>query len=249
MKEMLLSLDLEWPLIIPAIMIVGYLIYAWWENATRTAEADRESRLPIYNDTMLWLWGLAAACMFGWLISGRTLVELGLTATEPGWRSWAAWGAVGLGSAYMAYSIIAPAVSTRLRQQIRTQLNALDIDFMRPRTTAEHRRFKLLSVTAGITEEIIFRGFLISVLALYMPLVAAALTAIVLFGCGHFYQGVAGVIRTALIGGFLTVVYLTGGSLWPAIILHILMDLAAGAQFQIINAFDEKDSVADGAEV
>ncbi len=246
MNEMLLSLEPEWPLIVPAIMILGYLMYAWWENATRTPEADEASRLPIYNRTMLWLWGLTAACVAGWLVSGRTLAELGLTATEPGWRGWIAWGLVGVGSAYLAYSVIAPALSARLRQQIRSQYSVLDIDFMRPRTNAEHRRFKLLSVTPGITEEIIFRAFLIAMFALYMPVAAAAVMAVVLFGCGHFYQGFAGVVRTSMIGGLLTTVYLTGGSLWPAIILHILMDLAAGVQFQILDAFEEDDMVADG---
>ncbi|MCI5046624.1 MAG: CPBP family intramembrane metalloprotease [Aquisalinus sp.] len=242
MNELLLSTDLEWPLIVPAVMILGYLMYAWWENARRTPEADEASRLPIYNSTMLWLWGLTVACVAGWLISGRTLAELGLTATASGWRGWIAWGLVGLGVVYLAYSIAGPAMSARLRQQIRDQLNALDIDFMRPRTNAEHLRFKLLSVTAGITEEVIFRAFLIAFLALYMPVAAAAVTAVILFGCAHSYQGFAGVVRTALVGGFLTAVYLTGSSLWPAIILHILMDLAAGVQFQIIDARESDDT-------
>ena len=52
-----------------------------------------------------------------------------------------------------------------------------------PKNEAEYSRFNLVSITAGITEEIIFRGYIIWALALVMPLWAAAVLSLVSFRC------------------------------------------------------------------
>jgi len=244
MQDFILSTLTELALIVPLLTIIGFLIYGWYENAIRSDERDRESRLPLYNKTIMMLWGVAIVCVTGWFYSNRSLEALGLSWTEPGWRGWIAWGVVGFGFAYLVYSAITLTLSASARQQVRTQLSGADLDFMRPRTAIEHHRFKILSFTAGVTEEIIFRGFLIAVLSLFMPMVLAAIIAVTLFGIGHIYQGFAGIIHTSLIGGILTAIYLIGGSLWPAILVHILIDLTAGVQFQLIDRFEAHDNAS-----
>lgn len=228
---------LEWGLYIPMLMIIGFLVYGWHENNARTAKTDQCSRLPLYNKTIIMLWGLSVVCVVGWLLSNRSIYDLGFQWTVMGWRGWTAWGIVGLGVVYLVYSSFILISSKQARQQARAQLNAVDLDFMRPRTSLEHCRFKILSVTAGVTEEIIFRGFLIATFSLFLPMIAAAIAAVILFGLGHIYQGVSGVLRTSLIGGVLAAIYLLGGSLWPAILFHILIDLTAGIQFQLLDRF------------
>ena len=98
-----------------------------------------------------------------------------------------------------------------------------------------------VALTAGITEEIIFRGFLIGVLSLVMPLPAAAAIAVAVFVVGHAYQGMAGMLRILPISIGLTVILLLSGSLWPCIILHALTDLVGGAVFQILHKTEEAD--------
>lgn len=245
MLDSITTYQVEWALIVPLLSIMAFLVYGWHENASRTDETDRLSRLPLYNKTLVILWGLAAICLAGWVHSGRTIDTLGLSWPEPGWRGWLAWSLVALTFGYYVYISITLASSASARQQVRAQLSGAKLDFMRPRTTAEHTRFKLLSVTAGVTEEIIFRGFLIAILSLFMPLVFAAILAILLFGIGHIYQGLAGVIQTSLIGGILAAIYLVGGSLWPAILVHVLIDMIAGTQFQLIDRFESVDCVTE----
>ena len=46
------------------------------------------------------------------------------------------------------------------------------------------------------------------------------LIVIVAFAIGHAYQGLKGVVQTAIIGTVCTVLVLATGSLWPAIVLH-----------------------------
>ena len=246
MSDFLRIISTEWVLVLPLAMIVGYLIYGWYENANRTPEQDQESRLPLFNKTLLILWSLTAVCLVSWWLSGGTLADMGFQSVRLGWMGWVAWAAAGLGLAYILYMAVLLSRSAEARQQVRDQLETAELDFMRPRTAREHVRFRWLSVTAGITEEIIFRGFLIAALAIILPVWVAAIVAVLTFGLGHIYQGLGGVIRTSLIGGIFTVLYLMAGSLWPVILLHILIDLAAGVQFQLIDEYEAQDSKETG---
>ena len=59
-----------------------------------------------------------------------------------------------------------------------------------------------LAVTAGVCEEIVFRGLLIAVgvHVLGLPLPVAAGLALALFAIGHLYQGPRGMIAVTLFG-------------------------------------------------
>jgi membrane protease YdiL (CAAX protease family) len=99
---------------------------------------------------------------------------------------------------------------------------------MLPHTRGELVLFRFLSVTAGICEELLFRGFLIWYLGRYTGVIQAALLSSLAFGVGHAYQGPRGILVTAMIGAFLSGVYLLSGSLILPMIIHGLMDLHAG---------------------
>lgn len=97
-----------------------------------------------------------------------------------------------------------------------------------PHTHGERRWFTAVAITAGVCEELLFRGFLIGYFASAMlPWIAMILVAAI-FGMGHAYQGRAGILKTAVVGALMGVIYLVCGSLvWP-IILHALIDMQAG---------------------
>lgn len=230
-------------LAVPCAVLALFLVLSGLQDVRRRRRPDlAPPRLQLYAQTMAILWGLAAVCLAGWLLSGRSLAELGLGWTAPGWRGGAAWACAAAGVVYALYAVLQPALSRAARQEIRRAFASGDMDFIRPRTRAEFGRFRALSITAGVTEEIIFRGFLIGVLALAMPFALAALASSALFGLAHVYQGPAGMARAGLIGGLMAAIYVLGGSLWPAIVLHALIDLAAGGAFEVIAAFEDKDA-------
>lgn len=97
-----------------------------------------------------------------------------------------------------------------------------------PSTSRERWLFAGLSITAGICEEILFRGFLIFYLSNVFPgapaIVAAGLSSLI-FGMARLYQGVRGALTTAAFGAILAFTYLSTGSLFISIILHALVDL------------------------
>lgn len=97
-----------------------------------------------------------------------------------------------------------------------------------PAQPGEWPLFAAFAITAGICEELLFRGFLQWVLTQYMGPWPAAAAQVALFGIAHAYQGFSGVWRTGMVGAFLTCIVLLSGSLYPAMLLHALMDLQAG---------------------
>ncbi len=94
------------------------------------------------------------------------------------------------------------------------------------RNRKEARWGFLLSVNAGIVEEIAFR--LLMPLALYYitgNVVIAYLVSALMFGVGHAYQGIGGIIATTIIGLILTAIYVLTAQLWLVVLIHILVDI------------------------
>lgn len=101
---------------------------------------------------------------------------------------------------------------------------------MLPHNRTERRGFIALAFTAGITEEVIWRGFglgLLFALLPHAPVAVPIVLAALAFGWAHLYQGWSGVLATALIGGLFAWLYWATGSLLPPMLLHVLIDLRA----------------------
>jgi Type II CAAX prenyl endopeptidase Rce1-like len=95
-------------------------------------------------------------------------------------------------------------------------------------SAAEMRVFAGVGVTAGICEELLYRGFVLWYLSALLPRGWAIVAAVAIFGIGHAYQGVRGVLLTAMVGGIAMAVYLWTGSLIAPIVMHATVDLANG---------------------
>jgi membrane protease YdiL (CAAX protease family) len=100
---------------------------------------------------------------------------------------------------------------------------------MLPGNRAERALALAVAASAGICEELVYRGLLIAVGVglLGLPAVAAAALSCLVFGLAHLYQGVGGVIGSTLVGAVLAAVYLVGASLLAPVLLHALLDARA----------------------
>ncbi len=101
-----------------------------------------------------------------------------------------------------------------------------DIAPLMPRNGAETIWTGLLSINAGIGEELFFRLALPLLLVLVTGnAVAAFAIAAIVFGLVHVYQGWVGVLATMFLGAVFTAIYLLAGNLaWP-MALHAGIDL------------------------
>jgi membrane protease YdiL (CAAX protease family) len=98
-----------------------------------------------------------------------------------------------------------------------------------PRGAVEILLWVVLSISAGICEELVFRGYFQRQLAalahgrwLALPLQA------VLFGIGHGYQGPRACAKIALYGALLGALALWRRSLRPGMIVHAATDILGG---------------------
>jgi membrane protease YdiL (CAAX protease family) len=113
-----------------------------------------------------------------------------------------------------------PALAAQMREQL------AHLDFFLPQSPRERGWFALVSLSAAICEEILFRGFLPAYfVALGLPTVAAFLLAAVVFGIDHGYQGWSGVVLTGVIALIFTALFVLSGSLWLPMVVHALFDL------------------------
>jgi membrane protease YdiL (CAAX protease family) len=141
-------------------------------------------------------------------------------------------GAAVLVAAYACLTLgqgLKAAMSQGLRLKIVKAMQPLR--FALPVTVRERRWWILVSLAAGVCEEILYRGFVphyfSGSLAAAIPLgtVGAWLTASLFFGFAHAYQGVAGIVRTTLAGSILGSIALLSGGLLLPIVLHFVFDL------------------------
>jgi membrane protease YdiL (CAAX protease family) len=226
------NLDFETGAILAGYMAIGVtflytLIEAWMTRDGRTVFSVSTNM----KATIGLLWSLCLVCVIAWILSGRAVMELGLVSRVD-WRTDLAWGIVILVAGYIIGSSVWSTRNQSARQEIGEALSKAEgMQLVWPKTRGQAGLFASMSVTAGITEEIIFRGFVLISLSWVMPLWVAALVSIALFIAFHAYQGVSGMVRIAPISVILTVLVVLGGSLWPAIILHSLVNLSALVMF------------------
>lgn len=203
-------------------------------------------RLGIYRQILLLEWGLSALVAVLWVQHGRNWAALGLVPQLNG----AALG-VAAGTLIVLVALALqqrkalerPGAADTLRKRMEK------IERILPHTEADLRWFEMVSITAGICEEFLYRGYLIWYLSHLMPLWPAVAVAVVLFGVGHVYQGPAGATRAGLLGAFLALVYLLTRSLYLSMLLHFMADFFSGrVMYAIYRADAERAAAAAGGD-
>ena len=200
----------------------------WFPRLARapSARAGR-ARIHAYRESIIVEWGLVALTALLWLHYQRLWPELGFSMPG-GWRFWTAAGAA---AAFAGFSLwqrqkLVNDDDPEVREAVLNQIESLRP--LLPHTERELTHFGAIAITAGICEEILYRGFLIWYLSLLVPMVAAVLVASLLFGFAHAYQGTRGVLQTGVVGLALGLLYVFSGSLWIPMLLHAFVDLNSG---------------------
>lgn len=103
-----------------------------------------------------------------------------------------------------------------------------DLRVLMPQTRKEENWFKMVSVNAGVTEELIFRGYLIWYLLHFLPIAWAATSAALLFGFAHAYQGLKQLPGIILVSAVATGLYVYTQSLLVPVLFHIVLDVLQG---------------------
>ena len=185
-----------------------------------------KARLHAYWLILSWLW--LATIAAAW-ITGRQ--ALWYASLNPGEARWLPGSVVaGLIAVIALTALLLPVVLVMRKPSAAPKLaRALDkLRFFLPATPRERLWWALLSITAGICEETLFRSFLLQYLRAdpwRLGLTGAIALACLLFALGHLYQGIAAAIGTGLLAVLFFVLFLGSGSLLIPMLLHALADL------------------------
>jgi membrane protease YdiL (CAAX protease family) len=195
-----------------------------WRAFLRRLQVDpTRARLWLYPALVGELWALAVCVLSLWLYEKRPWAFLRLS-TPQGWRLWISLALVSALAAALATTIVRLA---RLRRRKRVKMKSHAAALV-PHTRRELAWWAAVSLSAGFSEELIFRGYLIWAFRPFLGLWGGAALSLVVFATAHGYQGAGGALAVGIVGAFLTLVVLIFGSLWPAVVMHLLIDLQQG---------------------
>lgn len=203
------------------------------------ANSTSAARLGHYREVIVLLWALAAVS--AWLAAPATLLD---APGRLGGMEWltgsatASWLVQG-GALLLVGMLAAQALRSLTDEQVRQQYAqaAQPLKFMLPAGRRERRWWIAVAISAGVCEELVYRGFMLAYFGqpgtgLGLGLGGAWLLSTLAFGLVHAYQGLAGVLRSGIVGGLLGLVAIASGHLALAIVLHVVIDLLPLAYYR-----------------
>ena len=213
-----LYLALETSAIAAGLMVLALLARRWpWVP-----------QLPVFGAS--WLLVVYALAIAAWLHArGETLTDYGLFPPA----SWPRVIGVALLTMALMYAylvLVNPYVLLALKPWIGSGVDLTRFDGLKGNVGLYVEILPMVWLSAGFTEEFLFRGFLFNRLLMIfgrgpVPFVVAAVIQALLFSIGHIYQGWPGVVGILAISFFLLAASrVLKGNLWPAIVMHGLID-------------------------
>lgn len=181
------------------MLLIQFALLAWGFHlqgrpGTGSVLPQDRNVLPLYISVIVLEWGMAAAVWRGVKSRGIKLWDL----AGGRWNSWKdvvrdvavciPFLLIWQGAAWVLYRLIGP-------------IHAKSIQTMLPRTALEIALWIAISISAGICEEMVFRGYFQKQFAAYTRSVTVAVVLQgIVFGMGHAYQGLQQVVIISLLG-------------------------------------------------
>ena len=129
---------------------------------------------------------------------------------------------------FLVLSLLSLSLRRDLRNPKKQDFWRKRLDHVLPVTRQERLLYIPVCITAGICEELLFRGFMPAYLMHIFPgfpfLLALVCSACV-FGLGHMRQGVAGMVMSTIMGLLWGFFYFFTGSIFFPILIHAFSDL------------------------
>jgi membrane protease YdiL (CAAX protease family) len=224
------------------VVIALFETLVFWPRFKAAVEAGRaNARRNAYRRAILGQWFFAALAVLLWATMRRGWRALGVLPPSSGTRLLVSALLVALVALFVVVQMTSVRrASSDVRQSLRPRLGSYT--FLLPHTPREYRWFLLLAVTAGICEELLYRGYLVWVLRPFFGLAGAVVASVVLFGAAHAYQGRTGAIKATIAGAVMGIIVVGCGWVVPAMIVHALVDLSAGVVgYAILTASERLD--------
>ena len=212
------------------------LLAAWtvWGvvRVDRMRAVEHPNRALSYAATMLFEW-----CLFGLVTLGLRRRGIPLAAIMGArWRSAReVLHDIGIGAAFWGISFVLLAFFGAL---LRVGRMARGLEYLIPEGPVELTMFVALSITAGICEETIFRGFLQRQFTAWTRSVPAGLViSAIAFGAGHAYQGPRRAVVIGIYGAMFGVLAHRRRNLRPGMMAHAWQDTVSGVVGSVMRRY------------
>lgn len=210
-------------------LAVGMPLWDLYEIPRLKASMQPAKKLRYYWKVSAVLWVCAALAVVAIGIPAASTISTGskvswLSAGSP-WRIFFVGVTIGI------FIVIFVPVLLALRSEkirIKAGKAAKRLSFLLPSTRDERRWWWLVCLTAGICEEVVYRGFLLHyfhVMPFHFSWTWALAISSAIFGIGHLYQGIAGAVQTIVLGFLFGTLFFITGNLMLPMALHAVLDL------------------------
>ena len=219
------------------VLIEPFLRTNFYRRLKKQLNLDAGARILYYRTQVLWEWSWVVVLVLIVLPIPGPFQWLGLM--PPTSFGWIILAVLVLGIGLSIYVLRRnPAAMANMQRSLESS------SILLPTTPAERNWFITSTITAGICEELLYRGFLLRYLSIYFPGLGWLFSAIisgVIYGLSHAYLGRKNVLQTMLNGfSFAIVYFLSGnllssiassqpvalfGSVIPAMVFHALAEL------------------------
>lgn len=209
-----------------AYAVFGEPVWGWFEYRRLKARRDSDPRalVRVYRILLATQWAWTALVLAAVALSPR-LDLAGIGVRAPVMDDFTLAASLS-GMIALVASAVAIRAAARKRRPVPGQAA---FEALLPRTREERVYAAASAVTAGICEEVLYRGFFIAVGVglFHLSLTAAAVLSVVVFLIAHVYQGWRGTLTVTGLAVLLTILYLRSASLLIPVLLHALVDLRA----------------------
>lgn len=230
-----------WLVIIFALIYEPIVGYSDFKKFKVDVRGNQNARLKFYKSSIIGLWIPTVFILLLVIFTELTLKDIGLSVPKINTDTLGplvTYSVFAVASLYLIgilyYSIgyqFSDKIRAKLAQAKQKEWDNVSFSEILPVTNREKKIWNYVSLTAGITEEIIYRGFLIFALAYLFSdfsIWVVIFFSSLLFGLAHIYQGfTTGVLRTTVFGVVFSIFYIGIGSILPLIVIHFLIDYVA----------------------
>jgi membrane protease YdiL (CAAX protease family) len=187
------------------------------------------TRKKLYLSNSLMLAVAGSVILVLWQFKQRNFINLGFKTPDIENQFWIVFLLIGV---FIIGYLIDLLISARKIKDLRQEENWFEKSSFLPEKAKELPAYVLLCLCAGIFEEIIYRGFMVTYFlptdgSDNIPWVALFAPS-VLFSLAHTYQGWIAVIKIFIFSLLLGAIFILTKSIYPTMILHFLIDLVGG---------------------
>lgn len=209
------------------ISILIGIVYPWYigltyEKVNEKIKLNSAWRMVDYKKTIFIFWLLAFLVLGNHAFSDGSKVPLGLSFNPSIIAAIISILIIGIVVFLFTRLKVSRENAPAIREKMKGAYQYL------PKNKRELRWFVFLSVSAGVCEELIFRGFLVGFLTQQVNSWIAVVAANLVFAFTHIGSGKQNLFSSFVLGLIFSGIYYFTGSLLPAILLHTAIDLYSG---------------------